>query len=513
MAKYNMSREGYRFDQRSGLETGFATEGAIRPAQYRSHQAGQRFDTIVIGAGYTGLVAARDLTNAGQNVLLVEARDRIGGRTWTAQHEGVAYEMGGTWIHHTQGFTWTELCRYGLDKELIISPNTDYPEHYKMTVSVDNERWVMQPEQLDAVLDAALIKFCDVDGLQGHGLLTIPAHVTSGPFVKPTLSAKYDRMNCQERLDEVKAAGLLSDFEIKLLAPWMSRKCGARLDRCSFLEMLRWALNGNGISSYLGTMTGKFKLRDGQSRFAKVIFDDAFSTENLSYVFDAPVSKIVDRNDGVEVFTSKGSFKGAKVLVTTPINVTNKIEFDPPVPRLRKEACEIGHINHGFKIHSVFNKPDFRSGYWSAYGFKERVHLMSAQGDQVINNGKSSVVVAFGADNADEAMLPSKDPSRIQKWMGVMDPALGETYQGSVWHEWVSDPLSMGTWCMYGPGFYTKYHEGLQKAHGNVEWASSDFAAAGWKGFIDGAIAEGMRSAQGLIKEWRQTKKSKSSRL
>ncbi|GAA5897768.1 hypothetical protein JCM6882_000091 [Rhodosporidiobolus microsporus] len=513
MSHFNPTTEGYRFDKTSGLKTGFASEGAIRPTQYRSRHSQNRFDTIIVGAGYTGLIAARDLTNAGQNVLLVEARDRIGGRTWTAQHNGATYEMGGTWIHHTQGFTWRELCKYGIDQDLIITPNREYPDHYKMTVKVDDETWIMQPEQNDQVLDAALIKFCDIDGLGGHGVLAIPAHVTKGPFVKPELTAKYDRMSVQDRLDEVKAAGILDDFELKCLAPWMSRKFGARLDKCSFLEMIRWSLNGNGISSYLGTMTGKFKLRDGQSHFARVIFDDAFSTENLSYVFDAPVSKIVDRNGGVEVFTSKGSFKGAKILVTTPINVTNKIEFDPPVPRLRQEACEIGHVNFGHKIHSIFNKPNFRSAAWSAFGYKERVHLMSASGDQIIDNGKKSVVVAFGADNADPQNVPSKDPSKIQQWMGVMDPALGKEYQGSVWHEWVVDPYSKGTWCMYPPGFYLKYYHELQKPHGNVEWASSDYAVSGWKGFIDGAIAEGTRSADVLIKEWRQRKKSQASRL
>ncbi|GAA5852639.1 hypothetical protein JCM8547_002574 [Rhodosporidiobolus lusitaniae] len=491
------TQEGYRYNPRSGLATGFACEGAISPLTYRANQ--QRYDTIIVGAGYTGLVAARDLTNAGQNVLIVEARDRIGGRTWTAQQDGVLFEMGGTWIHHTQGFTWRELCKYGLDQDLIITPNTDFPEEYKMTVKVDDETWIMRPEQLDQVLDAALIKFCDVDGLGGHGLLTIPAHVTRGPFVNPTLSAKYDKMSCQDRLNEVKAAGLLNDFELKCLAPWMSRKCGAQLDKCSFLEMVRWALNGNGISSYLGTMTGKFKLRDGQSHFARVIFDDAFSTENLSYAFDAPVSKIVDQNGSVEVFTSKGSFKASK--------------FSPPMPPKRREACEIGHINFGHKIHSVFDKPDFRSGAWSAFGYKERVHLMSASGDQLIDNGKKSVVVAFGADNANPDTVPSKDPSQIQKWMGVMDSSLGEHYQGSVWHEWVVDPYSRGTWCMYGPGFYTNYFDELQKPHGNIEWASSDYAAAGWKGFIDGALFAGSQAADVLIKQWRQAKKSKSSRL
>lgn len=168
-----------------------------------------------------------------------------------------------------------------------------------MTVKVDEEVWVMQPEQNDEVLDAALIKsvflplppenrtdhlpsrrFCDVDGLGGKGVLAIPAHVMKGPFVNPALMRKFDHMSVQDRVDEVRANGILSEFELKCLAPWMSRKFGANLDKCSFLglsllfrlsssnradsfffaELIRWALNGGGVSSKLGEMTGKFKV-------------------------------------------------------------------------------------------------------------------------------------------------------------------------------------------------------------------------------------------------------------
>jgi hypothetical protein len=157
--------------------------------------------------------------------------------------------------------------------------------------------------------------------------------------------------------------------------------------------------------------------------------------------------------------------------------------------------------------------------------------------------------------------------------MATMDPALRPHYQGSVrrlslllpllfassspslllslqtspnllltsllpqvWHEWVVDPYAKGTWAMYPPNFYNHYYHELQKPYGNVEWASSDFALSGWKGallsffqlssleeadfflsvatgFIDGAVAEGTRSADLLVKEFRARKKSKSSRL
>ena len=91
------SKEGFQWTP-NGTTLGLETQSVVAgtdPSLLRDS-----YDVIVIGAGYAGLIAARDLTTvAGANVLLLEARDRIGGRTWTASVFGENLEMGGTWLH------------------------------------------------------------------------------------------------------------------------------------------------------------------------------------------------------------------------------------------------------------------------------------------------------------------------------------------------------------------------------------------------------------------------------
>src|SRR5690349_24841989 len=94
----------------------FTTE-AGRPR--RGHARGDA-DVVVIGAGFAGLVAARELGRAGLDVLVLEARDRVGGRTWTDRRLGHDLELGGTWVHWVQPHTWAEMTRYG--RQVTRSP-------------------------------------------------------------------------------------------------------------------------------------------------------------------------------------------------------------------------------------------------------------------------------------------------------------------------------------------------------------------------------------------------------
>jgi monoamine oxidase len=87
-------------------------------------------DVIVVGGGFAGVTAARELTQNGARVIVLEARDRLGGRTWTRTSDlGHDLEIGGTWVHWIQPHVWAEIVRYDLD--IVPSPVPD--EAYWLT--------------------------------------------------------------------------------------------------------------------------------------------------------------------------------------------------------------------------------------------------------------------------------------------------------------------------------------------------------------------------------------------
>ena len=77
-----------------------------------------KHDVIVVGGGFAGVTAAREIALRGRSVLLLEARDRLGGRTWSADWNGIPIEYGGAWVHWHQPHTWSEITRAGLSVEL-----------------------------------------------------------------------------------------------------------------------------------------------------------------------------------------------------------------------------------------------------------------------------------------------------------------------------------------------------------------------------------------------------------
>ena len=76
-----------------------------------------RPDVVIVGGGFVGVPAAHELTMRGRSAVLVEARDRLGGRTYTADHDGHPMELGGTWVHLEQLNVGAEISRNGMETE------------------------------------------------------------------------------------------------------------------------------------------------------------------------------------------------------------------------------------------------------------------------------------------------------------------------------------------------------------------------------------------------------------
>ncbi|KAF9892115.1 hypothetical protein FE257_002521 [Aspergillus nanangensis] len=487
------SQDGFHWTPQEGLQPGLPSLGVITP-ETEIKQARQTHDVIVVGAGYAGLSAARNAAKSGLSVLLLEARDRIGGRTWSSNIEGYPYELGGTWIHWGQPHTFREIYHYGMKPDLEVSQDHSRGVNRFDLITPDGTKSMSHKEE-DALLESAVRKFIDVDGVLAREVMPFPHTPNANPDI-----AKYDKLSMADRIDQIKDD--LTPSELAALEGFVLLCSGGKANNTGFYDIVRWwAL---GFYSYQGILDTcvTYKLRGGQSSFARRFFEEAKATGNLSYAFRSPISRINSRDNGVQVIAANGKqFTASRLICTIPLNVLGTIQFDPPLAPAKQQAISIGQINQCSKVHAEVRNPELRS--WS--GIAPSNKLVYAFGDGTTPRGNTHIV-AFGADV--NPLHPEEDVAVTKQSFTDLVPM---DIQRVVFHNWSKDPYAQGAWCMFEPGVGTTYLDALRARHGNVLFANSDWAT-GWRGFIDGAIEEGSRAAV-MAQEELGTAKPVSHRL
>lgn len=298
-----------------------------------------------------------------------------------------------------------------------------------------------------------------------------------------------DQLSCRDRIEQIKDQ--LSADELALIESLVPHCAGGSVESVGFLEMLRaQALQGFSPETFEEVWT-LYKIREGQSTLARRIFDDAVRL-GLQYSFKTPIKAIVDRDESVAITTVAGSIHRAKRVVNTiPLAVLQTIDFDPPLSPLRQEAIKIGHLNHLTKIHAEVQGDlrGLRGCTWPG-------DFLYVYGDGFCAGGKTTRITSFAGDNRG-ILDPLKEPERLETALKRFHPM---EIRKIVFHDWLSDPYSLAGPAWYSAGYLTKYLPELQKRHGNVLMANSDWAS-GWRAFIEGAMEQGALAADNVLEE------------
>ncbi|KAM3501685.1 hypothetical protein MY10362_005357 [Beauveria mimosiformis] len=459
--------DGFTWTPSGGRRAGLPTIGAVQPPEHRSAQPHhQVYDVIVIGAGYAGLIAARDLATQGKTTLLLEARDRLGGRTWNATINGFNYEMGGTWIHWHMPHIYREVSYYGLHNDFIVTQNPGSKEDYFTATTGTRQRNMSHDEEAD-IAGRVMRIFCNVDG---HHL----KHSWKYPFAtgqSPALMAQWDKRSCKDRLDEIRDQ--LSAEQLSVLESQLLQMGGSSLDKIGLLG-------------------------SGQSELHRRIFEHAKATGNLSYRFQTPIRRIEDAGHVVAVTSRDGqTYKAKSVICTIPLNVLSSVDFSPPLPADKLAAIQHRSVNRCNKVHIDLNGPDYLS--WSSLGTPGK-GLVSAFGDH-LTNANNSHLVCFGPDPDTPSGLSLDNVESIKSAVIHLLPKDKQDeviINRIVSHDWNNDEFAKGTWCFMEPEATTNHLSALQRPHGNILFASGDWSD-GWRGWIDGAVQSGTQAAKTVM--------------
>jgi len=418
-------------------------------------------DVVVVGGGFAGVTAAREAALRGARTLLLEARDRLGGRTWTAPWEGLDIELGGGWVHWHQPHTWSELVRAGLEVE--VGEEAEVAAWY-----VGDERRTGTIAERDAIAERGWNAF--VEGVED--LLPLP----HDPLARIDRLARLDGMSIAERMAELELTGEERDV---LVAELESLASGP-LEESGAVSVLRWhALSGYSLAltQYTG---GRVTIARGTGALLAAIAAGAQFETRL----EAPVAAISQSDAGVEVRLRDGEVVAARTaVVALPLNVLPAVEFDPPLPADKRAAIAAGQASTGIKVFIRARGPAvqqnaIRPGH--PFGYLATEHLLD-DGEQVM--------IGFGIDGG------ACDTSDLASVQGQLDDIIpGYEIVAATANDWLGQEFSRGTWAIHRPGWYTTHHANARRPEGRVVFAGSDIAN-GWSGFIDGAIESGFRGA------------------
>jgi monoamine oxidase len=417
-------------------------------------------DVIVVGAGLAGLTAARTLADAGRRVIVLEARDRIGGRTWTGRLAGTDadVEWGGTWVHpDTQPAVADALLRYGVRTSPHPTP-TAFAWHVDGRLRTD--------AAVETDLGHALEEF-DTVFAAINARLTVA--VANGDLAR------------------------LADIDVSV-TDWLAREDHSVAAREALLAFA--ASMGGGDPTRLSLLalmmdviqTG-YRIDHAWTDLGRTFTDGTGSLVTaIAAGVDVRRRHIVRRvrheREGVELAVEGGTtFSAPVVVVAVPLNTWRDLDFDPPLAPARARAAAEGQPGHASKILAIARGLPDR---FFAFGWGTPLQAMVSM--QPTGDDARLLIGFSGRDRID-----GSDPSIVAAAIRAFAP--GVEILASSGHDWTADPFSRGAWLAMPPGWLTDgTFDALEGSDGRLVFASSDVSADGG-GWIEGALASGQVAA------------------
>lgn len=422
----------------------------------------ETYNVVVIGGGFAGVTAARELRQRGRSVLILEARDRLGGRTWVAEFSGLPVEMGGTWVHWMQPHVWAEITRYGL--QIVESPHAE-----RCGWITGGTLKEMPADEYYSVLNDAIARFCH----DARAVFERPFD----PLFNAEAIAAIDGLSVRDRLESMD----LPREVVDLLDGEWSAVGHAPNAEAGLSVALRWFALSGWDAQLIHDTGGRYKFAAGTRSLIDAMVADGAPDVLLS----SPVAAVEQDAGTVTVTTRAGqSFSARAVVMTAPLNTWNAITFRPALSSGKQAAAAEGQASRGVKVW-VRVRGEMQPFFATA----PDDHALTWIGPEYRVPG-ATVLVGFGPA-ADRLDLGDRE---------AVAAAVRELLPGAVvvevgGHDWVADEFSRGTWPVCRPRQLTRYQRALQQAEGRVFIAGSEMAN-GWSGFIDGAIESGLRAAR-----------------
>lgn len=417
---------------------------------------------VIVGSGFAGLSAAYKLKNAGWNIIILEARDRIGGRVFSyrmPQNTNLLCELGAEWVGESHERI-KALCndfkiplqKHQFDDYLLQNGKVSRPNEWGFSA------------QAKAAFDKIKANYEKLTPLQQKNL------------------DKLDWWTYLEKIGYTPDDLILRDL----------------MDSTDFGESIRHVSAFGALAEYAESSPKNemdYKMTGGNSRLTEE-FVKRIGAENIK--LNSLVTEINQRAGIVTVKTESESFRADACICTAPIASLNKIKFNPPLPTAQAEAAQKLIYSRIIK-----NSVLYENRFWKDENFSmvsdvtSHFYFHSTQ-NQVGNEG---ILTAYAIGEKADVLASQSDERRMRKITNDLvdfNEDAPKFAKGIASYAWQRDKYTNGAYALYRPGQWFGIRPILQRPHLKVLFAGEHLAD--WQGFMEGAIETGEAAAQSLIR-------------
>jgi len=451
---------------------------------------------IVVGGGQSGLVAARNVLSGGHSVIVLEARERVGGRIWGHELKpGVVVERGGTFIGPTQDHLAALASELRVGTFPVYdSGNAVYYVDGQRTTYSDAGPLGSAPPDPTILADLA-----SVVGTVDEMAATIDVNA---PWTHPQ-AAEWDAMTFEAFVAQNSTTSRFRELATTVCRPIF----GCEAHEISLLYTVFYVA-ASGNETNIGTFQRNFDTRNGAQQDGFVGGSQRIPETIAAHLGERvhlgqPVRRITQHAGTVEVHTDHLTARGKRVIVACAPALADRIACEPGMPAQRDHLTQREPMGQLVKVTAIYDKP-----FWRAQGLTGQTvsldGLASVTFDDSPQHGGLGALLAFVGGDSARSYLAMGTHEREASVLGDLANYFGPKARQprqvieTLWPEEVYSrgcPVGLGI-----PGTLSAYGPSLREPVGSIHWAGTE-SSGYWNGYMDGAVRAGQRAATEVLAE------------